>query len=91
LGFGRNVSRCNLAGANELRDCQIYEDFAYEMVALTRRGIVGDVDFSLGIPGNVYAFDFRTIYLCLNAFWWAKFRTAKGAMNTLFAAIHLPA
>ena len=28
LGFGKNVSRSNLASANELRDCQIYEAFA---------------------------------------------------------------
>jgi hypothetical protein len=81
LGFGKNVSRSNLSGANELRDCQIYEDFAYEMIALARRGITSDVDFSLDVPGNVYAFDSTTIDLCLNVFWWAKFRTAKGAIK----------
>lgn len=86
LGFGKNVSRSNLASANELRDCQIYEAFAYEMIALARRGIADSSDFSLSVPGNVYAFDSTTIDLCLNVFWWATFRKAKGAIkiHTLF-------
>jgi hypothetical protein len=29
LGLGKNVSRSNLAMANEQRDCSIYESFAY--------------------------------------------------------------
>ncbi len=81
LGFGKNVSRSNLASANELRDCQIYEAFAYEMIALARRSINGNADFSLTVPGNVYAFDSTTIDLCLNVFWWATFRTTKGAIK----------
>jgi hypothetical protein len=81
LGFGKNVSRSNLASANELRDCQIYETFAYEMIAFASRTIKGDEDFSLNVPGNVYAFDSTTIDLCLNVFWWATFRTAKGAIK----------
>ena len=81
LRFGRNVSRSNLASANELRDCQIYEVFAYEMIALARRGIADSSDFSLSVAGNVYAFDSTTIDLCLNVFWWATFRKAKGAIK----------
>jgi hypothetical protein len=81
LGFGKNVSRSNLASANELRDCKIYETFAYEMIAFASRTIKGDEDFSLNVPGNVYAFDSTTIDLCLNVFWWATFRTAKGAIK----------
>ncbi len=85
LGFGKNVSRSNLASANEVRNCQIYETFAYEMIAIARGSIPSDSDFSLNITGNVYAFDSTTIDLCLNVFWWAKFRAAKGAikMHTL--------
>ncbi len=30
LGFGKNISRSNLAEANEKRDCRIFEMFAYE-------------------------------------------------------------
>lgn len=35
--------------------------------------------FNLG--GNVYAFDSTTIDLCLEVFWWAKFRKHKGGIK----------
>lgn len=35
--------------------------------------------FNLG--GNVYAFDSTTIDLCLDVFWWAKFRKHKGGIK----------
>jgi len=40
--------------------------------------------FKLG--GNVYAFDSTTVDLCLNVFWWAKFRKRKGniKIHTLY-------
>lgn len=86
LGLGKNVSRSNLASANEQRDYQIYEAFAYEMIAIARGCVIKEADFTLAISGNVYAFDSTTIDLCLNVFWWAAFRKAKGAIkiHTLF-------
>jgi hypothetical protein len=81
LGFGKNVSRTNLAIANEQRDYSIYESFAYEMIAIARSCIKNETDFTLLITGNVYAFDSTTIDLCLNVFWWASFRKAKGAIK----------
>jgi hypothetical protein len=86
LGFGKNVSRSNLANANEQRDYRIYESFAYEMIAIARNSVITDADFTVDIQGNVYAFDSTTIDLCLNVFWWATFRSAKGAvkLHTLY-------
>ena len=86
LGLGKNVSRSNLANANEQRDYRIYEAFAYEMIALARKCITAETDFSLAIKGNVYAFDSTTIDLCLSVFWWATFRKAKGGvkLHTLY-------
>ncbi len=81
LGFGKNVSRTNLSVANEQRNCCIYESFAYEMIAIARSCIIDETDFTLLIAGNVYAFDSTTIDLCLNVFWWASFRKAKGAIK----------
>jgi hypothetical protein len=81
LGFGKNVSRTNLAIANEQRDCCIYESFAYKMIAIARGCVIDETDFTLLITGNVYAFDSTTIDLCLNVFWWASFRKAKGAIK----------
>jgi transposase len=86
LGLGKNVSRSNLANANEQRDYRIYEAFAYEMIALARKSAITEVDFSLTMKANVYAFDSTTIDLCLNVFWWASFRKTKGGikLHTLY-------
>jgi hypothetical protein len=56
------------------------------MIAIARSCIIDQSDFALSITGNVYAFDSTTIDLCLNVFWWASFRKAKGAikMHTLY-------
>jgi len=83
LGFGKSVTRSNLAKANENRDSKIFEEFAYYLIDLARNKLQNE-DFE--IKGKVYAFDSTTIDLCLSVFWWAKFRKAKGGikMHTLF-------
>jgi len=86
LGLGKNVSRSTLADANEKRDYRIYEQLAYEMISLARTCCLDDCDFRLNIKSNIYAFDATVIDLCLNVFWWATFRKAKGAikLHTLY-------
>ena len=74
LGFGKNVSKTNLADANSTRSYHIFEGYAYYLVAQARKKRATDI-FQLG--GNVYAFDSTTIDLCLSVFWWAKFRRRK--------------
>jgi len=83
LGFGKNVTRSNLAKANETRNSKIFEEFAYHLIDVARRNRAND-DFE--IKGTIYAFDSSTIDLCLSVFWWAKFRKAKGGikLHTLF-------
>jgi len=83
LGFGKSISRSNLAKANETRNSKIFEEFAYHLISIARRSRAND-DFE--IKGKIYAFDSSTIDLCLNVFWWAKFRKAKGGikLHTLF-------
>lgn len=80
LGLGTNISKNNLAKANENRNWQIYAEYAYLLIKQARENCVTD-DFQLAIQGNVYAFDSTTIDLCLNIFWWAKFRKFKGAVK----------
>lgn len=86
LGFGKSVTRSNLSKANEKRDYRIFEAFAYHLIFMARELRKND-DFK--IKGQVYAFDSTTIDLCLNVFWWAKFRKYKGGikMNTLFDVV----
>lgn len=83
LGFGKSVTRSNLAKANEKRNYKIFEEFAYHLIDIARRKREND---NFEIKGKVYAFDSSTIDLCLNVFWWAKFRKNKGGikLHTLF-------
>ena len=78
LGFGKSVTRSNLAKANQNRDCRIFEEYAYYMMELARN-LNDTTIFNLG--GTVYAFDSTTIELCLAVFCWAKFRKKKGGIK----------
>ena len=78
FGVGKSVTKTTLARANQDRDCRIFEDFAYHMIAEAQKKRATDI-FKLG--GNVYAFDSTTIDLCLSVFWWAKFRKKKGGVK----------
>lgn len=83
LGFGKSVTRSNLSKANENRNSKVFEEFAYYLIDVARNKRKND---NFAIKGKVYAFDSSTIDLCLNVFWWAKFRKAKGGikLHTLY-------
>jgi hypothetical protein len=81
LGFGKSISRSNLAEANEKRDCRIFEMFAFEMIAEAQKVSIPDSDLDLTVTGNVYAFDSTIVELCLNVFWWATYKRAVGAVK----------
>jgi hypothetical protein len=87
LGFGKSViTRSNLAKANANRDCMIFEEFAYKMITIAQgKRITKEFEIS----GRFYAFDSTTIDLCLNLFWWASFRKAKGGIkvHTLYDVV----
>ena len=78
LGFGKHVTRSNLSKANTNRDYRIFEEYAYYLVSEARRKRATDI---FKLDGNVYAFDSTTISLCLDVFWWAKFRKHKGGIK----------
>ena len=84
LGFGKsNITRSNLSKANENRNYQIFEKFAYKMIDIAQKKRLTK---EFEIEGRYYAFDSTTIDLCLSLFWWAKFRKTKSGikMHTLF-------
>ena len=81
LGFGKNLSKTNLARANENRNWLIYQDFAYHLVAAARKLCIEDDDTQFSFSNSVYAFDSTTIDLCLGVFCWATFRTTKAAIK----------
>ena len=78
LGLGKHVTRSNLSKANTNRDYRIFEEYAYYLVGEARRKRATDI---FKLDGNVYAFDYTTISLCLDVFWWAKFRKHKGGIK----------
>lgn len=84
LGLGRHITRSNLAKANMNRDYRIFEEYAYYLIGEARRKRLTDI---FRLDGNVYAFDSTTISLCLDVFWWARFRKHKGGikLHTLYA------
>lgn len=81
LGLGVGISKNNLSNANIKRDWRIFADYAYILIAHARKICVDNADFNLDIEGNVYAVDASTIDLCLEVFWWAKFKKHKGAIK----------
>jgi hypothetical protein len=87
LGFGRTaITRSNLSKANATRNHKIFEEFAYQMIALAQRKRITR-EFEIG--GRFYAFDSTTIDLCLSLFWWANFRKTKAGIkiHTLYDVV----
>jgi hypothetical protein len=81
LGIGRPFSKSTLSKANEKRDWRIFRDFALKLIDQARELCKDDNLLDLKLKGKVYALDATTIDLCLNVFWWAKFRTTKAAIK----------
>ncbi|MEO5582408.1 MAG: IS4 family transposase [Saprospiraceae bacterium] len=81
LGMGKGTSKANLAKTNEKRDYRIYESFASILVAQAQSLAIPNVSFELSIDAPVYAIDATVIDLCLNIFWWGKFRKHKAAVK----------
>lgn len=81
LGIGTSISKSNLAHANEKRDWRIFADFAYLLIAEARKNILPNDALSVFENNAIYAIDTTTIDLCLDVFWWAKFRKNKAAIK----------
>jgi len=80
MGIRGGISRSTLADANEQRDWRIYADFAQTLIQIARPLYAGD-DLGLDLDNTIYALDATTIDLCLTAFPWAHFRSAKAAVK----------
>jgi len=81
LGFGKSVSKTNLAKTNEQRPWLIYQELAYYLIDEARKICLPETDNTFSFTNSVYAFDSTTIDLCLSVFCWATFRRAKGAVK----------
>lgn len=80
MGIRGNVTRTNLAYANEHRDWKVYADLAEVLIRKARR-LYAEDGSGLDIEQMVYALDASTIDLCLSMFRWATFRGTKAAIK----------
>lgn len=85
MGIKGNISRTNLARANETRDWKIFARFANHLIQEALSIYSKDDEIYKDIDNSLYALDSTTIDLCLTLFPWAKFRKNKSAikMHTL--------
>lgn len=81
LGIGRPFDKSTLSRANENRDWRIFRDFALKLIEQARVLCQDDNLLDIKLKGKVYALDATVIDLCLDVFWWAKFRKAKAAIK----------
>lgn len=81
LGIGRAFDKSTIARANENRDWRIFRDFAIKLIKQARVLCQDDNLLDIKLKGKVYALDATVIDLCLDVFWWAKFRKAKAAIK----------
>lgn len=80
MGIRGNVTRTNLAYANEFRDWRVYEALGQVLIRKARRLYADDTN-GLDLEEMVYAVDSTTIDLCLSMFPWAHFRKTKAAVK----------
>jgi hypothetical protein len=81
MGIKGNVTRTNLANANQYRDWRIYAEFAQRLIFMARNLYQNDDLADIDLDNIIYALDSTTIDLCLSLFPWAKFRRRKGAVK----------
>jgi hypothetical protein len=81
LGIGRAFDKSTISRANENRDWRIYRDFALKLIEQAKLLCAEDNQLDKKLKGGIYALDATVVDLCLNVFWWAKFRTTKAAIK----------
>jgi hypothetical protein len=80
MGIRGNITRTNLAYANEYRNWHVYEALGQVLIRKARRLYADDTNV-LDLSEMVYAVDSTTIDLCLSMFPWAHFRRTKAAIK----------
>ena len=81
LGIGRAFSKSTISRANEIRDWRIFRDFGLKLIEQAKLLYSNDNKLDIKLKGRIYAMDATVIDLCLNVFWWAKFRSTKAAVK----------
>ena len=69
LGIGKAFDKSTVSRANETRDWKIFQDFGMKLIEQAKELYKGTNQLDLNLKGDIYAFDFTTIDLCLDIFW----------------------
>ena len=80
IGIRSNISRNNIAHANETRDWHIYADFA-QILVNRAKALYANEQLGADLKSTVYALDSTIIDLCMSLFPWAHFRKTKCAIK----------
>lgn len=85
LGFKQPIARSTLSDANQQRDWRIYADFSQILIKEAIELHLDQKPETHTLSQPIYALDSSLIRLCLNLFFWAKYRktTAGIKIHTL--------
>lgn len=80
LGINRAPSKSNLSYQNKHRNWELFQSYYYQLFEyLGQQAGFRQVKFR--VKSKIFILDSSTISLCLSLFDWAKYKTAKGAVN----------
>jgi hypothetical protein len=81
LGIGQAFDKSTISRANESRDWRIFRDFGIKLIEQAKLLYADDNQLDIKLKGRIFALDATVIDLCLDVFWWARFRTQKAAVK----------
>jgi hypothetical protein len=81
LGIGQAFDKSTISRANESRDWRIFRDFGLKLIEQAKLLYADDNQLDVKLKGRIFALDATVIDLCLDVFWWAKFRSKKAAVK----------
>lgn len=81
LGIGQAFDKSTISRANESRDWRIFRDFGLKLIEQAKLLCADDNQLDIKLKGRIFALDATVIDLCLDVFWWARFRTKKAAVK----------
>jgi hypothetical protein len=81
LGFKTRLSKSTFSDANNSRDWRIYADFSHYLMTRIHQKISFSDALKKEYDFSIFALDSSLIRLCLNVFFWAKYRQTKSAVK----------
>jgi hypothetical protein len=81
LGIGQAFDKSTISRANESRDWRIFRDFGLKLIEQAKLLYADDNQLDVKLKGRIFALDATVIDLCLDVFWWARFRSKKAAVK----------